>query len=267
MGLVILTNTAASNATAFSDVGSSTGAATGYTNQDIIAGNRSNVWRSTAVSSGGNWGVGYQFASEISCNYAVVTRADWLLTIDTQIVRIRQRSSGGTWSSITDFDPLASSDLVGYTGQDLVVEISPSERYGYGIRGSTKGGSTEAGQFSNLYFSNSFTFGHNPERGAQWITLSKDEQLFKPQRAWFPYATEKRITLTWKNITEAKYEAFKAIPGLMRWPLFLLEDDADDIAIFSWLLEHVIVEDYTAVRRNIDLWDVTVTFRRLKHYD
>lgn len=260
MALLILPNTAGDSATSMTNAGAGVATASGYNNYDVIAGPRSSRWRSAAHSS--NMRLGYVLGADTTVTHCVIARADWLLTQDTMRLRGLQRNSGGTWSAISGFDlnPITSSNLVGLYSQDYVQEVSPTDLRGFGIDCVTLGGGSEAAQVSKIFYSNAVELSANPS-ASSWEQV---ESGYYPMWGYFPYHTEARMQLSWHALTAAEITAFKAIPNLLSWPLYLYDEDAD---YWPWKLEHVIVEDYSYSSIGIGRWKLDVIFRRLKHYD
>lgn len=265
MSLVILPNTAGSAA---ASITINTGArASGYRTEDVIHGPRSRMFRSQATS--GSVRVGYTHDSDLSIDTVVVARADKLLTQDGMRIRFQERDSVDTWSDLTtpDYNTLASSDLIGRHGQDLVASVSPTDLRGVGITVSA-GGAAEAIQFSKLYGSLAFDMGTQPVALSNPSRWRYQDAYAKPLRGWYRVKTEAEITIHWSGVTAEKAAAFEAIPRLLEWPFFLYEDNASAISLFEHRLEHVIIaEPYTIVRHNNGFRDITATFRRLKHYE
>lgn len=260
MALLLLPNTVGDVATSMTNAGSGVATASGYNNYDAIAGPRSKRWRSAAHS---DWmRLGYVVAANTTVTHCVISRADWLLTQDTMRVRGIQRNSGGTWSDFSGFDknPIAASDLVGLYSQDYVQEVAPSDLRGFGIECKTLGGGSEAAQISKLFYSNAHEFTSNPGASA-W---ERTEGMTYPMLGYFPYYTEARLTLSWNSLTRAQITAFRAIPNLLAWPLYLYDENAD---YWPWKLEHVLIEDYIETWTGPDLWKLDVNIRRLKHYE
>lgn len=260
MAILLLPNTAGDSAASMTNAGAGVATASGYNNYDVIAGPRSKRWRSAAHN---DWmRLGYVFAANTTVTHCVITRADWLLTQDTMRVRGIQRNSGGTWSAFSGFDlnPITSSNLLGLYSQDYVQAVAPSDLRGFGIECKTLGGGSEAAQVSKIFYSNAVEFASNPTASGWEYT----EASFYPMWGYFPYYTEARSSLTWMALTDAEIAAFKAIPNLLAWPMYLYDEDAD---YWPWKLEHVVVEDYAITGNGLNRWKLDVSFRRLKHYD
>ena len=266
MSLVLLPNNVGYAASTLDlNAGSS---ASGYDINDLISGPRSTQWRSAATS--GDVQPGYSFGSNTAATHIVIARADWLLTQNGTRIRPIQKNSGGTWSVVSgvDYNPLALANLIGPYNQDLAFAFTPTDLRGFGIR-TDRGSGTEAAQISKLYVSNAFSFGVEPHflqspPVLELLQASSSPTLFTPQRSFEPYDVEASFTLVWEAVTLAKITEFKAIPALMRWPLFLYDDTGD---VFAAKLEHVVVQDFTETSAGQGYRNITIMFLRLKHYD
>lgn len=257
MALVILTNSAGNSASQIqfdaSDV------ADGYDETQIIAGPRSTLMRAQAATG---CSLGYVFSDTLTCDYMVVARADLLLTENGARVYPTQKSAGGTWSqqASPDYNELAAGDLVGPRSQDLVFPVSPSEIHGIGL--AAEFDSSEAMIFSKLYGCVSFAFDEEP------MALSSEEvepgTFFTPLRGTWPYEVEKRIAIAFPAVSDATYLEFRALPQIYNWPIFLYDTTGD---LWSWKLEHVVLETMTPTLANDGRWEIQASFLRLKHYD
>lgn len=249
--------------------------ATGYNLTDMITGPRSKKIRS-AQGSGSSIGIFYPRYScdpaSVPVNYAVIARADYL-TRRTNGCQIYFTGYGATANgsyleeSVVSNATL-SAGLIGPKSQDYVFKYPAQRtRFGASVQSytSTVTG-VNVGQCGQIYFSTGFDFGASPDTKPepQWDDVPDEDRLFTPLRGHFPYETEKKITLSWKNITTAKLTAFKALPHILNWPLFLYDEDAD---IWDWKLEHVLVESWAEQIAAPGYWDIDITFRRLAHYD
>ena len=264
MSLLLLPNTAGSAASSVSVSNGSS--ASSYDPENIITGSRARMWRSTATS--GNVRIGYLLDEDVTVDHVVIARADKLVTENGLRVRISDRDSGGSWSELVspDFNTLDSSDLIGKYSQDLVAAVSPGNERGYAIFSSVSSG-TEAVQFAKFYASLAFDMGVDPilQSPPSW----RDTPVrARPLKGWFSCETEQEISITWNGVTAAKAAAFEAIPRLLSWPFFLYESDASNIRCFEHRLEHVIIaEPYTVERLNNGYRNISVTFRRLTHWE
>ena len=260
MSFLFLCNHVGDRATALAATSTST--ASGFDAYDVISGPRSTRWRSNP-DTGSTSFLTYALSSNFTADYCVIARADWLLTADGKKLNLVDRDSGGTGYNISpNYNPVTASDLVGIRSQDLVTSFTATHLRGYGIRTQNNGGN-EASQISKLYFSSSLSIG-SPERGAQWEAIRYEDRMFTPQKGDLPYETEARISLTFRHLTVSQIESFRELPQLLNWPLFIYDSDA---YVWPHKLEHVVIEDWTEVRRGVAVWELTVNARRLKHYD
>lgn len=262
--LWILPNTAGDQATSLSMPTVSTEG--GYDSADIISGPRNYFWRSIASSAG--QGIGYILPADLIVTHFVIARADWLVTQSGGNLRSTQRNSGGSLSYISGaaYTPLTAASLMGPKAQDLAYAVAPTVYRGYYIEFDSAG--TEAMQISKFYPSVGFNFGHNPDILAnperQEDQHGQASTLFIPQRGYFPYETDGRITLSWHPVTRAVANEFLGLPQLLNWPIFLFDDAAD---LWPWKLEHVIVENIVETVLGQDEVQFTVTFQRLMQYE
>jgi hypothetical protein len=263
MSFLFLLNTAGEQANGTSTLSLGTGTASGYDIEDMVNGARSTCYRSDASS--GEIGVGYTFAADTDISHCVIAGADWLLTEYGLRIRGKERDSGGTWSNISGFDtnPITAGALIGAYAQDYVMAITQSVKRGVGISAQTKGVGSEAMQFSKLYFSNSFSFSHNPKWGFSVELIPTNSAGFKPLHAYMEYETERRWSLTWDWITLAELQAFNELPNILAHPFFLYDSAGD---VFPWYLEHVVIESWTEAMLAPGYFQIEIVFRRLKHY-
>jgi hypothetical protein len=268
--LKFLCNYAGDVATSMSEAGGASTAAASYDATNLIAGPRSTWYRTTATS--GLSRIGY-ITPSIGFDFLVIARADKLLTLGTMALYGLVRSSGGVWTNAPAgaiLNPVTSADLLGPVvdgsthAQDFVYEFSSTQTAaGFGLE--LQSGGSEATMFSKLFFGASFDFGHNPslDAGVSWEHVPYPNRFFVPHEGTLKYETERRFSLQWDFVSNAKIAAFEALPQILNWPLFLYDDAGD---IWDWQLEHVIVEDYTVSVIGQDLNHITIVFRRLQHY-
>jgi hypothetical protein len=267
MAFWLLPNTVG-NATTASGPRSGGGAtATGYRDQDLISGPRSTIWRSTATAGAFN-APAYTTDSDVIATHVVIARADWLLTQAGIYLTAAQRNSGGTWSAISGFSytPFTSASLMGPKLQDFCTTISPTVYRGIGLDFDSLG--AEAMQISKMYFSTGFSFDGDLDLSAppswQPLPVTQSVNLFIPQLGFDPYEVEANLTLNWLNNSKASIAAFKALPQILNWPIFLYDDSGD---VWNWKLEHVLVETWEEIATSKDFSDISITFKRLKHYE
>lgn len=264
MALLFLCNYAANAASSMTTAGFGSDAS-GFDPYDLITGPRSRFYKLTA--STGNQAIGYSYASNLSVNYLVVARADKLLTKNGMRVKALQQNSGGTWSNIgsVDYNPLATSDLLGPAAQDLVIPISPTDLRGVALQVITKGVTNESGVLSKLYGAVSFSLGEpsmsNP--GGLAPQTIESPYYFTPLEGDWPYECERRIVMTFPSVTQAKVNAFKALPQIWNWPLFLYDTVG---TVWNWKLEHVLLETVQEQYVEPDQINLTLSFLRLAHY-
>lgn len=257
MTFYILPNNAGDSATSL-DVAGGAATATGYDIKDVIAGPRHMCWRSVTSTTARS--IGYHFASDFSPTHIVIARAHLLLTQAGVTLTAINKSTGGTWS---DLATLSLSTLNGPTSQDLAVALTPQSGYkrGYGISTVSAASASEAMQISKLFFSVGLAF-EDPDQSPQWENVAEGERFFIPQNSTTTYEVEKRLSLSWTNISSATVEQFKALAQLLSWPLYLYDDAAN---VFKHKLEHVLVEKYAETKKLDGNSDLVVSFLRLKH--
>lgn len=243
------------------------GLATGYSGADGITGPRSTRVRFQAYLGARNYGY-FHSAATFSATHMVIARADWLITKTGARVRPLECTDDSPISYAvvagSDFNPLTAASLIGVRSQDLVMATPITNQYGGGFQWTST--ATEAEQYSKLYVSNAFDFGASPDIKPfpEWQVFPETEKrYFTPQRGTMPYQIEAQISLTWRNVTRAKMDAFRALPRLLEWPIFLYDDAGD---YWSWKLEHVLISDWEETLTQYDLSDITIRFVRLKHY-
>jgi len=218
------------------------------------------VWTSGAIYPG------YSFAADVACTHLVVARADWMVTQSGARVRAFQKSSGGSWSAISgaDYPHLRAGDLIGPRSQDLVLDISGATNYrGFAVHfDSFLAGNAEAMMISKMYASVGFSFAMPPVFAQPWVDIPESDRWFRPQQTLYEYETEKQFKLGFPA-TRAEMTSFKALPMLLKWPLFLYDTAGD---VFPWKLEHVVIEGWIETVIEDDRHFVEITLRRLKHY-
>lgn len=276
MTLILLTNDVGYAATVQGWQNARNVIATGYDMKDLIAGPRNRLVRSMQ-GSGSNIGIfSPRYAcdpAQVAVNYAVIARADYLTrrTNGCQIYFTRYGSTsfgGYAYESVVSNATL-SAGLTGVRSQDYVYTYSTTRTaYGFGVESytSTVTGAN-VGQCGQVFFSTGFDFGKNPDLVVPLEDLVDAQRLFVPPQAQidgFAYDTEKRFTLNFRGVTRAKVDAFRALPNIQRWPLFLYDSAAE---VFAHKLEHVLVETWTEQRAASGKWDISIVFRRLAHYD
>jgi len=230
---------------------------TGYDAYDAISGPRSTLMRNDIAATHT-----YRYAGvSQAVTHVVLARADFFKNaLNAASVEVQY---GGSWTA--DSTATAGSmTLLGPRSQDWVKTISRTDS-NFGLQFNSNS-PYNAVQYSKIYFSNGFDFGSGPEQ--QGYTEPIDEGSNSYVRQFFGegfFETEAYIVLEWRNITSAKIEAFEALP--IFWPFFIYDDSAD---LWQHKLEHVIIaqgEPYKKVRLGQDLFSITITFRRLRHYD
>lgn len=233
---------------------------------NLIAGPRNTYWKSTTDSSA--VAIGFQIASDLVATHIVVARADWMVTLAGARLRICNRSSVPAWSNLSspDINPFATANLMGPTLQDYCVAITPTQNRGYGVTFDSSG--AESFKMSKMYASVGFSFSGDIQLDSlpEWKPMPRTQSvnLFIPQQGNEPYEVEADISITWRNNTPASIATFEALPQLRNWPLFIFDDAGD---LWSWKLEHVLVDTWQKTLVGQDLWDITVSFKRLKHYE
>lgn len=262
MSFLFLCNHAGESAASVANAaGGST--ATGYSLLNMIAGPRSTLHRGAAASGG--VGASYLFNSNVDLNYVVIARADYLLTLNTSRVRLRERNASNVWSYVSgiDYNPLSSTSLVGVKAQDLVFSFTQTEKRGIEIYSNPVSG-TDAQQFSKFYACNSFEFtGYAPELGMQSEELPIGSYA-TAINGDIPYEIESRFTITFHQVTGSLVDTFKALPQLKNWPFFLYDTAGD---IWSHKLEHVILEGWTETINMKNSHTLELNFARLRQYE
>lgn len=263
MSLKFLCNTAAVVANGF---GMGTGSVQSGTLYDLMMGPRSSMVR-FASSTLPIW-VAYNFPSDTICTHIVVARADYMLTQYGTRLRPFQRDSTGTWSEISagSIASVTPANLVGARAQDLVLDVSSASVYrGVSIKTDCVVGGTAQGMIlSKFYGCVAVDIGPPDLRNnLSYEDIPPDARLFQPQRSTFPYDTEKRFVLQFTDLLRSQANAFKALPYLTRWPLFLYDDAGDFI---PWKLEHVLIESWNESITVANRHNLTINFRRLAHY-
>lgn len=260
MSLKFLINHAGDVASSLAMVSGTTASGNIY---DLISGPRSSMWRSAASASAIQ--PGYSFAADLVCTHMVAVRGDLMVTQAGAQVRAMQKSSGGAWSAVsgTTIATLSTSNLIGPTSQDLVIDLSAATNYrGFGLEFDSAG--TEAMMLSKLYACIAFDCDETPDPGSvSMIDIPDSGRMFTPMRGTFAYETEKSISFSLGPISRTFAEAFKALPQILRWPFFLYDTAGD---IWPWKLEHVIMESWDEIILEQDKHVFSFTMRRLKHY-
>lgn len=263
MSLWILPNTIGDVATTLTESGMTI--ASGYDRTHIINGSRSSHCRWQPAS--GSQQIRYLLPTNYTPTHMVIARADWLCTQNTMRVKGFQRSSGGVWSGISgaDYNPLAAANLMGPRSQDLAFAITPSEFTGFGLEADTISGS-EALQISKLFVSVGFQFNVEPSFRPAWEPIPKSTtyDMRSPLYGTFPLEVEAVLEMRFQGVTTAKVLAFKALPRILNWPFFLFDDSG---VIWSWKLEHVLLQSYEINTTDADYHDITLKFLRLKQYE
>lgn len=248
--------------------------ATGYDLSDMISGPRNRHVRSMQ-GTGSDTGVFFPRygcdSAQVTVNYAVLARADKLVNRPLGLLAywVRYASAGFGGYAYEAGSAITTANLIGIKSQDYVYAY-PTARtaYGFGMESYVAGGSSEnVGECSKLYFSTGFDFGRNPTLAPRFEDLSGGARLFVPPQAvvdGFAYDTETRFVLEFRNVDKAKITAWRALPNLLRWPIFIYDSAAE---VFPHKLEHVLVENWTEFRAGSGTWDISITFRRLAHYD
>jgi hypothetical protein len=260
VSLVFLTNYAGQVGSGMSAAGFA-GTDTGFDAQDVISGPRSTLWKSAAATT--ERAVAYEFTSPVTCDYFVVARADKLLTKNTSRVRLLQKSAVGAWTYVSgvDYFPLLASHLVGIRSQDLVFAASPSQFYGYALESDQLGATAESMLVSKFYGCSSFSFDRPLKQDPSFEDVGPKD-LATPLRATGPYAVEKRLRMTFENVSAASLAAFKALPRLRSWPLFIYDSTG---VIWPWRLEHVLVDGWDEAYVAPNQFTLSLSFLRLRH--
>ena len=260
MSLLFLHNTAGSYATSY-DLGSGT-IASGYNLYNSISGTRGKTERTQKSSS--EILRQYHYAANHSIDYVVIARADLMLTNNTTRVRLKQKSSGGSWSYISgiDYNPITSANLIGARNQDLVIACSPSDLRGIALSTIPVTGS-EASEISKFYGCASVsTFGvPNPEYSWQNTT---PRTVAKTINSGLEYEIERTFTLQYSQLKQDDIDAFYNLDEVLNAPFFIYDPNS---YLWSWKLEHVIITEVQEYFVDLNNYDLSLTFGRLKHYD
>lgn len=250
----LLPNTVALEATSINNYGSTTDPSSSLDN--AVVGPRNRLWFSTLADPGG---LAYYFDSS-HFNHVVIARADYLdkLTISGATVNIVQYE--GSWSTKLSY-AAGELPLVGLNGQDYVEQLTIENitRAGVTVTPATPGRT----KLSKLFLSRSFDFGSEPDLGARWVQLPRTDRKEKPLNGDIEYDVEAEITLSWHHVSQAKIEQFKNLEKLLEWDLFLYDSEN---YLWNHTLEHVILSNYQITQENEDLFEVNLTFFRLKQY-
>lgn len=264
MSLLFLCNHAGAAATTFDNQGSNS-TATGYSRLDAITGPRSTKHRGAVYA--GQTGLAYYFNADVDLDYAVIARADWLLTANTSRVRLLERDVANVWTLVSgiDYNPFTSSSglgLTGYRSQDLVISFTQAQKRGLQlITGPVAG--LDSQQVSKFYGCKAFSFSVPPQLGmAQQETPIGT--YITPQLGTRPYEIELGFSLAFFGLTRSEVTTFKALPLIRTWPIFLYDTAGD---IWSHKLEHVLLTGWQEVVIENDVHALTLNFARLKHYD
>lgn len=209
--------------------------------------------------------VAYTLGANQTYAYAIITNAKAMVTAAGARVAIVSGTGGGTFTDIEVFSPLVAGDLVGITGQDLVVAITPDSGYlrRYGVTFNSLG--TEALKLSTMAFAlDAGVFAQAPDFGSLEVSeFGGDYQSYTTPRLGLTYDTEALISLTWSNVSTAEVSALFARPYIYDWPCFLYDAAGN---LFSHKLEHVLIERISTTFLAADSNQVNILFRRLRHY-
>lgn len=247
--------------------------ATGYDGNDAISGPRNYRVRGIPQTIGGS---GYTNPFSLRYNGTGCTGIDHVVVTDFDLNIPDPASNGfdlqynnGSWNSIRNEAPLSTA-LIGINMTDLVYVFSPVTIAGSYIFYFTpwvqRPYTSRASEFGKVYFSAGFDFGINPTLSpppAWRVFPATEPQFFRPARSSIDYEIEAEITLTWLGVTAAKIAAFRALPQLYNWPLFLYDADSE---IWNWKLEHVLIANVQEQILHEDHHNVSIRFYRLKHY-
>lgn len=240
--------------------------ASGYDIKDVIAGPRSTHHRLQASVS--EVGIGYYHTIETEIKYLVICRADWMLTQNGTRVRVGQVGLGSTsWSNVSgiDYNPLALSDLIGVRQQDLVISTASAGSTLGGIAlSSTPVSGGQSLQVSKVCGCNTLEFSNYLPLIGSVSEMLPPNTYATPLYGYFPYEIEKRFSLTWTMLPMSEVTAFKAVPQIFNWPIFIYDPSA---TMWDWKLEHVIIESYQEDILEKGNHVLTVNFARLRHYD
>lgn len=231
-----------------------------------VAGGRTQLVRLTSSASGDVVYSDYnETDTSINTDYFIISGAHFLKTEDTtRVTPLSSALASGSMDTHTDVQAvIADANLVGPYSQDWIATKALTSKKRHGMRFETQGGGAEAAQYYQIFAAASFDLGIEPIRPLVYEQIPKSDEMFQPQRGWFPYATEMRITVNWKHVTAAKSLAFKSLGYLTSRPFFLYDSTGDTI---SHKLEHVVLESYRESVLRPDIIEISATFRRLKHY-
>lgn len=258
MSIMFLFNTAGLNASSFT-LGSGS-SATGYDLYDCISGHRANTHRTLKAST--ETLRQYAYSSDLSIDYCVIARADLLLTYNTTRVRLKQRSSGGSWSYVSgvDYNPLVAGDLIGCKSQDLVINCSPSNLRGIALSTIPASGS-EASEISKFYACVSWQGLGDSQKAYTWQD-AEPRTTARPLNGGLTYTIERTFSLNFENLSQDQIDEFYSKEQLFYSPFFVYDPDQHH---WAWKLEHVIllnVEEFFIAR---DVYNLSLSFGRLKH--
>jgi len=214
----------------------------------MVAGPRSQL---TTGANGTSWAMSYEAAST-AVTHCVVTSANLFAQGQYADEVDVTYSSSATVDSTT---VAGSMVLVGPNSQDWVKPIAQtSDEFGLEFR-HTQAADSVVGK---VFFSTAFDFGTNPE----FSQLVTESEKVRPLWGHRQYAVERKFSLAWSNLTQAKLAAFRALP--IQIPFFAYDDSGD---IFDHKLEHVVIaEPWTESRRVGGEYTLTLVLHRLTQY-
>ena len=262
MAVVLLTNNVGFTSDSWS---ASSGAAADTPVNDMITGPRSSIWKSLSAlttHSLTHESPAHPGAGDMPATHIVMARADLMARnlITGGVIRLFYWNGA---ASVNRFGPntIAAGDLIGVRSQDYVTSFTRTVSTQWELRQTWGSGTRSA--LSKVYLSDAFEFNKDPLIDLQLDVLIAPD-IIRPMRGTRPYEVEANFSLTWRHITLAKLDAFRALPGIYHHPIFIYDDA---MAVLPWKLEHAIITDWTQTLEHKDLWSITINFARLKHYD
>lgn len=255
--LVFLINDAVKNASSYTLLSGTT--ATGFDLYNSAFNNRGKTHRTTKSSA--EVIRAYLYSSDLAIDYCIVARADLMLTQNTTRVRLKQRSSGGSWSYISgvDYNPIDDIDLIGVNNQDLVIPCSPTDLRGIALSTIPVSGS-EASEVGKFYacvgksISGVLSLNLQYEAVEKYTSINTIDYLRK-------FEIDGVMSITFTDLTKTEITSIDSYIKDLYMPFFIYDPNSD---LWEHKLEHVVLISHEEIFNEKDNYSIVFNLGRVR---
>lgn len=149
--------------------------------------------------------------------------------------------------------------LIGPNSRDVLMSIgAQSAKHGFGIELDSGTGGAYTKLVTKLFFGTLMPLNYNPQQSFEsapfWGTVVVRRQS---------YLVEYAATLAFEHLTSVEFDAWQSLYKLLEEPFFLYDPDGTRLPEKLW---HVVLPEFTATPLFNNLWNLQLTFYRLRTY-